>query len=193
MKSIEGKVTINEEYAQFDTLFTVVLGVPRVDLAMVYDSLLAVASNDATVERVKELLLDFNALLREETEPPKPGRLLQRRILPVKLPSDGDVILSARDTEFFIVDQEELFAAFGSQVKCLDFSLQEVCRLKPFIVWAGLESSYLSRCVQEVSRVNGGMEWPLRDPKRDIKKKAYALLRYVLTILTVFTVKDKKR
>lgn len=164
-------------YAQFETLFTIVLRVPRITLAMVYDSLVDAASNGATIERVKELLLNFNALLREETEQPKPDRLLQRHILPVRLPRHGDTALFSRDTEFFIVDQDDLFAAFGSQVKCLDFSLQETCRLRPFIGWAGLEPRYLSRCVDEVSKVNGGVERPLRDPKRDIKRKAYGLLR----------------
>ena len=174
--SIEGKVVIKDQHAEFDKFFTSVLGVPRVDLAMMYDSLLDAATSGATTEQVKQRLLDFNALLRNKTEPPSPRRLLQRRIFPVK--SGGATRLS-RETEFFIVDRDDLFAAFGDRVMYLDFSLSDVCRLRPFIAWAGLETRYLSRCVNEESIVQGGVEVPIRDPKRDIKYKAYGLLRYI--------------
>ena len=170
-------MAIKDQYAEFEKLFTSVLGVPSVSLTMVYDSLMDAATGGATTERVKQLLLDFNTLLRNETKPPSPERLLQRRIFPVKFPSGATLCL--RETEFFIADRDDLFAAFGDRVRCLDFPLGDVCRLRPFIAWAGLETRYLSRCVEEVSRVQDGVEVPLRDPMRDIKYKAYGLLRYV--------------
>lgn len=146
-------------------------------LAMVHVSLMDAASSGATTEQVKQLLLEFNALLQKETNPPSSGRLCQRRVFPVKSPGNNNATLCSRETEFFIVDRDDLFAAFGDRVKCLDFSLSDVCLLRRFITWAGLEPRYLSRCVDEVSRVQGGVEWPLRDPKRDVRNKAYGLLR----------------
>jgi hypothetical protein len=55
--------------------------------------------------------------------------------------------------------------------------MQEICRLAPFIMWAGLEMRYLSRCVRESSRVAGVIERPISERNRDIKTKAYGLLR----------------
>ena len=181
--SIDGKVAINDLFPKLKPLFKEVLGVPDMTLAMVYRSLLGAASSNASVQRVKELLLTFNSLLPGEPKPPNPRRLLQSRIFPVKLSGDGNTTaLCSREMEFFIVDRDDLFAAFGDHVRCLDLSLNEVCRMRPFISWAGLESRYLSRCVKEVSKVHGGVEWPIRDSKRDMRRKAHGLLRCVSPI-----------
>lgn len=177
--SIDGKVAINAHYTDFEHLFREVLEVPSLNLTMIYEELLGVPSSGSTTERVKDLLLNFSSLLPGEVSPPTPGRLRQRRIFPIKPPEGRNTTLGTSETEFFIVDRDDLFTAFGDRVQCFDFSLKDVCRLRPFIDWVRLESRYLSRCVEEVSKVRGGTEWPIRESKRDIKNKAYGLLRYI--------------
>src|SRR5690606_33923289 len=98
-------------------------------------------------------------------------------IFPVKAPGERNTTTCTAETEFFIIDREDLFAAFGDRVRCFDFSLKDACRLRPLITWAGFEDRYLSRCIEEVSKVQGGMQWPTQDSNRDVKNKAYGLLR----------------
>ena len=178
--NIEGKVAINVQYKDLKDFFTVMLGVRLVDLTMVYDSLLEVSSKNPSVDRVKELLRAFNSLLTSNDNIPKPGRMLRRRVFPVKAPN-GQITLCSSQAEFVIVDRVEPFNIFKDRIKFLDFSLQEVCRLRHFIAWAGLQPRYLSRCVEEVSRVEGGIEMPITERNRDLKTKAYGLLQYVYT------------
>lgn len=175
--SIDEKVAINDHYAEFEHLFREVLNVPSLNLIMVYEELLGASSSGATTERIKDLLLNFSSLLPSEGNPPAPGRLLRHRIFPVKAPGERNTTTCTAETEFFIIDREDLFAAFGDRVRCFDFSLKDACRLRPLIIWAGFESRYLSRCVEEVSKVRGGMQWSTQDSNRDVKNKAYGLLR----------------
>jgi len=168
------------QYEDLKDFFTGILGVQPVDLMMVYNSLLDLGSKNPSVERVKDLLRAFNSLLASNDNIPGPGRILQRRVFPVRAPK-GQITLCSSQVEFVIVDREEPFNIFRDRVKFLDFSLQEVCRLRHFIAWAGLEPRYLSRCVEEVSRVEGGIEMPITERNRDLKTKAYGLLRYVYT------------
>lgn len=174
---IEGKVAISDLYSDFEPLFKEVLGVNPVDLNLLYDSLLEAPSNNASIKKVKQLLLDFNSLLPSTKEPPAPGTLIQLRIFPVRSPG-GETTLCSHEDEFVAVDREELFGVFGDRVRYLNFSLKQVCRLRPFISWAGLEAKYLSRRIEEVSRVvDGSVERPIADPDRDVRMKAYGLLR----------------
>lgn len=175
--SINGKVAINDHYAEFEHLFRKILNVPSLNLTMVYKELLGAPSSGATTKRIKDLLLNFSSLLPAESNPPAPGRLRQRLIFPIKAPGERSTTTCTAETEFFINDREDLFAAFGDRVRCFDFSLKDACRLRPLIIWAGLESRYLSRCVEEVSKVRGGMQWPTQDSNRNVKNKAYSLLR----------------
>lgn len=106
-------------------------------------------------------------------------------MLPIKS-LDGRITLHKAQSTFFIVDREGPLSVFEEQADYLDFSLRDVCRLRPFISWARLESRYLSKCVSESTRVVGGIEHPIRNANRDLRTKAYALLRYVndLTSMT---------
>ncbi len=174
---LAGKAIIDGLYPDLKLLFTKVLGVSRITLDVVYESLLKAASVNTSANQMKRLLLTLNSLLPTASNPPRPDRLLQSCSFPVRAPWKDGVTLVSCEAEFFIIDRDDMFAIFGNRVRCLDFSLHEVCLMKPFIEWAGLESKYLSRCIEEVSRVHGDVQWPIRDRKRDIRRKAYGLLR----------------
>jgi len=175
---IHGKVAINFQYKGLKSLFVDKLLVKTVDVDMVYQELLGVPSRQppATVSEVKELLMTLNSFLSSGAHPPPPNKLLQEKIFPVKWPQ-GKVELASAQLEFAVVDREGSFDVFRDRVKTLDFSLQEVCRLRPFIAWSGLEERCLSKTVMEVSRIEGRESHAI-SPTRDIKKKAYGLLRY---------------
>ncbi|RYP79682.1 hypothetical protein DL769_002822 [Monosporascus sp. CRB-8-3] len=174
--SIEGKIAVNSQYGDLQEFFVGVLGVQPVDLMMVYDSLVDLSTKNPPVERVKDLLQAFNSLLASNMNPPKPERLLKRRVFPVRYPN-GDASLCSAETEFVIADRQEPFSILSDQVKRLDFTLMEVCRLRPLISWARLEPRYLSQCVVESSRVEEGVETVIKDRHYDMKMRAHGLLR----------------
>jgi hypothetical protein len=67
---------------------------------------------------------------------------------------------------------------FQDRISFLDFDMREVCQLRPFFQWIGIESRYVSRCIEQTSRVGEGTETPVSDRNRDLKTKSYGLLRY---------------
>ncbi|KAK3331475.1 hypothetical protein B0H66DRAFT_487633 [Apodospora peruviana] len=182
---IQGKVTLNDHYEDLKDFFVNTLGVRTLTLQMVYDELLQTNSSRSTVDEVKNLLWSFNALL--QTEPDRlldPQPLLNASVFPVRYPGDGGTSLRSPDTvEFAIVDREHLAARFRDKIKMLDYSLEDVRRLKPFLEWAKLEHRYLSASVREITSLSGGEDTtrPITSPNRDLKRKAYGLLRIAAT------------
>ncbi|KAK8076963.1 hypothetical protein PG996_003133 [Apiospora saccharicola] len=174
---LRGRISLNDEYGQFEDLFVNILGVKQVDLQMAVDELKEIGSKpNATREEVKESIQTVNSLLPESSEPPSPHDVVTGRIFPVRNPT-GIVTLNSRATEFFIADRESLRSAFQSKVKFLDFSLEEVVRLLPFLEWTGLELRYLSKCVSEMTSFHGDAARPTSNPDRQILNRAHAILR----------------
>lgn len=151
------------------------LGVRRLDANLVYQELLELSAGEATVDQVKDLIFTLNSQI--ETEENDSVEFSRLPILPVR-DFGGNVSLDANGTGFAIVDRKKLHDIFRGRVKLLDFSLEEVCQLRPFIRWAGIEGRYLSRLVKETSTLNSTDKRPISDPYQDLKKKAYGLLRY---------------
>ena len=78
-------------------------------------------------------------------------------------PTGDPVVMTALD-DFAIIDRQHYALHFKDKIKILDFSMEEVRRLKPFIKWAGLTDRYLSRLVTERTVVGDGphvMDKPL--------------------------------
>lgn len=153
---------------------------PQLDLKMVYDQLLEARVLSLSVDEVKRLLKTLNSFLRTESNPPSPSRLLKALVFPIRDPSSGRVSLCTSNTQFTLIDREGPPSKFLEKVKVLDFTLQEIRQLEPFLSWTRLESRYLSRCMKETSRLGDGVKSPISQPHRDIRRKAHALLRYVL-------------
>jgi len=176
---IYGKIAVNSQYSDLKDLFVEKLRVPQLDLTMVFDQLLAARSLNLPVSEVKELLKTLNSFLRTESSPPSPSRLLNARIFPVREPSSGNVVLCTSNTQFALVDREGPPSRFIEVVRVLDFTLQEIRHLKPLLAWTCLESRYLSRCIMEISRLGDEVAAPISQLHRDVRRKAYPLLRYV--------------
>ncbi|EEY19489.1 conserved hypothetical protein [Verticillium alfalfae VaMs.102] len=172
---ISGKVTLNDDYEDLRELFVENLGVKTLTLQMVYDELLQTDAQ-ASIDDVKATLWSLNALLQTEKELPDPVPLHRIPIFPVKYAS-GNLTLRTIGAGFAIVDNESLADKFRSRIKLLDFSREEVLRLKPFIRWVGLANNYLSAAVRESTSVAEADSRPVSTPIHDIKRKAHAISR----------------
>ncbi|KAI1421444.1 hypothetical protein F5Y12DRAFT_767727 [Xylaria sp. FL1777] len=174
---LRGKVSLNEDYEDLEGLFTKILGVRQVDLTMAIDELKNTGSRPSVlVPEVKQSIWTVNSLLSTETSLPDPSDILNSSIFPVRYPH-GDVVCSSVSTEFFIVDREQLRQNFATKVKLLDFSLEDVVRLRPFLHWAGLQSRYFSHCIKEVTSFPGEGASRISSPDIQIRYRAHPLLR----------------
>ncbi|KAI3332562.1 hypothetical protein F4824DRAFT_475026 [Ustulina deusta] len=174
---LRGKVSLNEDYEDLERLFTKVLGVKQVDLMMAIDELKHTGSRPSVlVPEVKQSIWTVNSLLSTETSLPDPSDILNSSIFPIRYPH-GDVTCRSVSTEFFVVDREQLSQNFATKVKFLDFSLEDVVRLRPFLHWAGLQSRYFSRCIKEVTSFPGEGASPISSTDVQIRYRAHPLLR----------------
>ncbi|RYP39352.1 hypothetical protein DL767_002263 [Monosporascus sp. MG133] len=136
---IRGKVNLSTEYdADFEQFFVDILGVRRLEAGIVYSELLTLSAEEATVTHVKNLMWILNSQLEVELLGCSPQNLLRRPILPVR-GVDGRVSLQPGDAEFAIVDRKRLGEIFHDNIPFLDFTINEICQLKPLLMWASLE------------------------------------------------------
>ncbi|EXF75687.1 hypothetical protein CFIO01_04620 [Colletotrichum fioriniae PJ7] len=176
---LRGKVSLADDYEDLEEFFVDYLGVKQVDLSMAIDELKdAASSGSGALTEIKESIWVVNSLLPSVSTPPNPKGLSKSPIFPVKHP-DGQVEARSAITEFCIIDREALESSFKSKVKLLDFTLEDVARLRPFLEWMRLQDRYISRCVKEITSFHGGMSIPTltSNPQRQIRNRAHALLR----------------
>jgi len=168
-------VTLNDHYEELKALFIDALGVQTLTLQMVHDELLQ-ANTQTTVAEIKTTVWSFNALLQTEKNLLDPELLLKAKVFPLKYPN-GSTALSSATIDFAIGDREFLVARFEGKIKILDYTVEEVRQLKPFFEWTKLTTRFLSTAVKESTTVSAGVRQYIGVPKRDLKRKAYALLR----------------
>ncbi|KAK7425103.1 hypothetical protein QQX98_000017 [Neonectria punicea] len=175
---IQGRVPLNDLYSDLEGFFVDCLGVQELTIQMAYDELKEMGSREPapSVSKVKETIWAFNSLLDSEGFFHGAADIVSGRIFPVRHPN-GSVKLQTSMTHFAIADRKALREIFRPKAKLLDFSLDEVRRLKPFLEYLGIESRYLSAMVREISTVSGGRMDRLRYPDRDIRQKAHAFFR----------------
>ncbi|KAF7558422.1 hypothetical protein G7046_g5742 [Stylonectria norvegica] len=175
---IRGRVMLNDLYPDLEEFFVNFLGVQPLTLDMVYDELIGkgVREPAPSISDVKKDIWAINALLQTSEKPPDAERILKSRIFPVCYPNGRTTLQTAR-TQFAVLDRKPLGDIFAAQAKFLDFTLDEVRRLKWFLKWLGLDGRYLSVVVKEISTVGGSEMTRLQHPDRDISQKAHDLLR----------------
>lgn len=172
---IRGKVTLNDHYEDLKDFFIDTLGVNTLTLRMVYDELLETSSESA-IDETKSKIWSLNALLLTDGDYVDPDLLLERSVFPVVYP-DGTKGLTSAATEFAIPDREHLASQFRGKIKILDFSLEEVRRLKGFFEWTNLTHRYLSASIKELTSFSGEATQLISAPHRDLRRKAHAILR----------------
>lgn len=117
---------------------------------MVYDELL---QTDAVsvISEIKSTVWSLNALLQTEQNLLDPGPLLEKKVFPVK-DADGTRRSAFATTDFAIGDREYLIAQFADKIKILDYTVEEVRRLRPFFEWANLTPHSCQMPCKEVRR-----------------------------------------
>lgn len=79
--------------------------------------------------------------------------------------------------DFAIIDRQHYADAYKNKIKILDFTLDEVQRLRPLLDWAGLVDCYLSRLVVEQTVVDDKRCIKDRHLTHDLARKASAFVR----------------
>jgi hypothetical protein len=145
---------------------------------MAYDELKEMGSRvpPPSNAAVKETIWALNSLLSSTVDPPDEEPIFRGTVFPVRYPNKSVKLQSGR-TQFAIADRKALGDIFAPQAKMLDFTLDEVRRLRPFLSWLDLESRCLSISVREISTVAGGRMDKLQYPDREIRQKADGLYR----------------
>ncbi len=144
---------------------------------MAIDELKETASRPSASDTdLTDSIWTVNSLLPSELNPPDSQGIVNGRIFLIKNPG-GVVTRGSITTEFFVVDREPLKRAFETKVKLLDFTLEHITRLRPFLEWTHLEKRYFSNCVKEITSFHGEGAERTSDPERQIRNRAHALLR----------------
>ncbi|KAJ5724661.1 hypothetical protein N7493_006389 [Penicillium malachiteum] len=176
---IRGKVILNDHYEDLEEFFLGTLGIQTLTLQMAYDDLMSTCS-EATMEEIGSKLWCLNALLLTDDTYIDPRPLIRKSIFPVVFP-DGSKSLCSTDTEFAIGDREHLASRFRGKIRILDFTQDEVRRLKAFFDWANLSHRYLSASFKSLTSISGETTPFNPSPTRDLTRKAHALLRIACT------------
>lgn len=143
---------------------------------MLYDELIQ-PSPQKDRNDLKDAILSFSSLLQTEPTLLDPQPILDVDNFPVRY-CNGEVALRSAKVDFAIPDRDPLRNVFQDKITMLDFNLEDVRRLKPFFEWTKLEGRYLSNCVIEGTSVSK-IGRPILMEQRDLKRKAYYILRYV--------------
>jgi hypothetical protein len=177
--SLKGKVLISEQYSDLKEFFVDFLGVKVPDLGMLVQELKKVAKSDPSAVEVISLIWQINAMspAGKDLE-----ALKKSKIFPVRL-ANGKVELCSKEVLFAISDRKILGDAFDGRIDFLDFSLEEVRRLRPFLSCLGLEDRYLSTAAIETSSFERGGEHYTKEWTRHLRRRAHALFRYALPLI----------
>jgi len=172
-----GKPCLEPLYPDLAGLFVDYLGVPKLNFTLAYQQLTEIGSTIPTIAYAKNVLWSLAASLT--TDEPRPffgDKANTCHVFPVNLPDGRTRLLTALDN-FAIIDRQDYAPYLKDKIKVLDFSIDEVRRLKSFIEWAGLTDRYLSRLVTERTVVEDEICAIDKLLTRDLVRKAGAFVR----------------
>ncbi|KAE8423087.1 hypothetical protein BDV36DRAFT_279575 [Aspergillus pseudocaelatus] len=174
--NIDGMVALNDEYEGLYELFVDIIGVRTLTLEMVIKKLIDQGSTFASVKEVKETIHLLNNYLQRDEDVPDSQPIRDAKVFPVR-DLNGQVVLRNYDDAFSIADRNHLYDWFVGKADFLDFGVNDIHRLEPFLNWVGLERRYLSVSVKEISTLGNGAHQSLVSKDRNIALRAYGLLR----------------
>jgi hypothetical protein len=176
---VPGKSTIRGQSEDLKDLFVGVLKVKIPDLRLLVEELKRVAQSSPSIDDIKSLIWQINTFGPTVEDL---NSLRRSKIFPIRK-ANGILELRTRLARFSIVDRQLWADAFEGKLDYLDFSLKEVRTLEPFL--SGMEvGGYLSEVVIEKSSFQGTLPEPSAQRTRDVRRRAYALSRYVLSFPT---------
>jgi hypothetical protein len=175
------KVDLSRHYSEMEAVFTGTLGVSVLTLEMVYEELQTKGTSDiVSIDDMKRELRQFNSLLPKHQSPLDWRPILASRVFPVRCAQGTVRLMSATSSDWAVIDAKPLEKKFHGLAKMLDFSIEEVRDLTPFLEWTGLYERCLSRKVTEtIIEVTPAAEDSETAQKilQNIESKAYALCR----------------
>lgn len=183
--TIRGRVSIKDDYEDMEDFFVDLLDVQQINFDLLEKELRHRGTAGTTsIDEMKSLLLTFSALIDADSVTKSASRIRGARIYPVRT-ADGrsefsKAPLSPTVAMFGVIDRQMYAEAFSGRANLLDFTLEEVQTLRPFLEWSGLDSWYLSRIVKEITTYTGGTVSPDSHLTRSFRKKAHGLYRYAV-------------
>lgn len=175
---VPGKRTISGQYGDMKDFFVGVLKVKTPDLRLLIKELKRAAKSSPSIDDIKSLIWQINAFTPTKEDL---GKLHSSKIFPVRK-ATGKLELRTRVANFSIIDRQPWADAFEGKLDYLDFNLKEIRSLEPFL--SGMEvGRYLSEVVIEKSSFKGILPEPSAKRTRELRRRAYALSRYVLSVL----------
>jgi hypothetical protein len=174
---IEGKAIIGSSYPDgLRPFFLERLRISPASLSTLVEGLSSLAQGRPSLANVKQMIWAINAMDPEEGDL---DPLVHCNILPTRTvasSSGGRTSLQNCQSNFVVIDRTKLADVFRGHVAFLDFSLEEVRQLHPFLQALGLNRKHLSRvCIEETSCSDDGVFDV--NMTEDLKNRAYGLLR----------------
>lgn len=173
---------MDSEYETLKDFFIEMLGVTSLTIQMLYDELKQ-PSPQSDINDIKDAMLSLSSRLQTSPTLLDPQPILDANIFPVRY-CNGEVVLRSAKVDFAIPDRDNLSNMFKEKITMLDFELEDIRRLKSFFEWTKLQGRYLSSCVKEGTSVSG-IGRPITTEIRDLKLRAYYILRYVKHICEI--------
>lgn len=165
---------ISHIYADLKTLFVNRLSIEAPTISTYADQLKdLVSSAGPSINGIKDAIKSINQLSPGEDDL---DDLRNLKWLPIKS-RYGETVLGDISEAFFIVDRVEYGNAFRNKVSVLDFSLEEVWSLQPFLWSLGLQNRYMSSAISESTDVRQPSKEPATNLTHDFREKATALFR----------------
>jgi hypothetical protein len=125
------------------------------------------------VHEIKTAIENINRLQPTNTDLDSIRHL---RCLPVKI-ADGRAELASTASQFFVVDRIEYGTAFRDKVPIMDFSLEDIRRLRPFLDALELGDRYMSLAIEETTTVQQPASEPSTILTRAFRQKSKAFYR----------------
>ncbi|KAF2421213.1 hypothetical protein EJ08DRAFT_738278 [Tothia fuscella] len=169
---LPGKFSLATVYAGYAPLFTNILEIPKPTLPMHIRALREKVDHAPTKQDILQMILNICAF---KPSPDDLQELVNCHCFPITV-FTGRLEWRTSTQWFAIPDRREFRRAFEGKINILEFSLEEVHSIRPFLFGLGLENKYLSSLVTEETQVEGGTN-DLR-LTLDLRKKSYAMCRY---------------
>ncbi|GAB1196804.1 hypothetical protein APSETT444_006081 [Aspergillus pseudonomiae] len=131
-------IALNDEYEGLEEFFVDITGVQTLTLEMVITKLVDQGSTSASIEEVKETIWLLNKYLQTDDEIPDSQSIWDAKVFPVR-DVNGQTLPRSCDEAFSIADRKHLYDWFAGKARFLDFSVNDIHRLGPFLNWVGLE------------------------------------------------------
>ena len=171
---------IGAQYPDLREVFVERLGVDLPTLELYVEELQNLCNNaiDVPFEQIKGLIREISLWKPVENDVQE---LKDNDILPANDKHGHKVLLSPMDT-FAIIDRQKYGDIFAEKVATLDFTLDEIRSIKPFLSALGLDDRYTSHLANETSGVGDAIEDMTLS--EDFRRRAYALVRYVIGMMS---------